>query len=151
MSRSGYCDGDWWDEGDQWRAIRWAGALKRAKEGHRGQAFFREMLAALDAMPVKRLVRSALVCADGCCAMGAVAIARQQDVSGVDPEDPDQVAFALGIASALAADIADRNDDDFGCYGPGNNETPEQRWHRVRGWVLKQIQVRPEELSGATP
>jgi hypothetical protein len=57
MSRSGYCE----DMDDQWAHIRWRGAVTSAIRGRRGQAFLREMLAALDAMPEKRLVAGALV------------------------------------------------------------------------------------------
>lgn len=57
MSRSGYTDDGWDDESAQWAAIRYAGALKSAVRGKKGQAFLRELLAALDAMPVKRLIR----------------------------------------------------------------------------------------------
>lgn len=61
MSRSGYTDDGWDDESAQWAAIRYAGALKSAVRGKKGQAFLRELLAALDAMPVKRLIREHLV------------------------------------------------------------------------------------------
>ena len=46
MSRSGYGD----DIG-QWDLIRWRGAVQSAMCGKRGQAFLKEMLAALDALP----------------------------------------------------------------------------------------------------
>lgn len=51
MSRSGYSD-----DLDSWSMIRWRGAVTSATRGARGQAFFREMLAALDAMPEKKLI-----------------------------------------------------------------------------------------------
>ena len=60
MSRSGYVDADDCDEGEQWRHIRWRGAIKSAIRGKRGQAFLREMLDALDALPQKRLVPNVL-------------------------------------------------------------------------------------------
>jgi hypothetical protein len=50
MGRAGYsedCDG--------WALIRWRGAVTSAIRGKRGQAFLREMLDALDALPVKRI------------------------------------------------------------------------------------------------
>lgn len=56
MSRSGYtedCDG--------WDLIRWRGAVASAIRGKRGQAFLREALAALDAMPEKQLISHDLV------------------------------------------------------------------------------------------
>lgn len=57
MSRSGYTD----DTEDQWSLIRYRGAVASAIRGARGQAFLREMLTALDAMPEKRLISGALV------------------------------------------------------------------------------------------
>lgn len=57
MSRSGYTE----DCDDNWQLIRWRGAVASAIRGKRGQAFLRELLAALDAMPEKRLIADALV------------------------------------------------------------------------------------------
>lgn len=133
MSRSGYtgdCD-------DPLAYGRWQAAVKSAINGRRGQAFFREMVAALDALPVKRLEESVLVCETGCCAMGAVAIARGQDVSAVDPWDRDAVANAFGIAPAMAAEIAFENDEHASWYG--KNETPEERWSRMREWAASKL------------
>ncbi len=56
MSRSGYCD----DIDDPLALGRWRGQVKSATRGQRGQKLLREMLAALDAMPEKRLVSGAL-------------------------------------------------------------------------------------------
>lgn len=66
MSRSGYsydCNG--------WELIRWRGAVASAIRGKRGQEFLRQLLAALDALPNKRLIRDELVTKDGeVCAIG---------------------------------------------------------------------------------
>jgi hypothetical protein len=127
MSRSGYSD-----DCDGWDLIRWRGAVKSALRGKRGQSFLREMAAALDAMPKKRLIESALVREDGeVCAMGAVCKARGLDVSGIDPYDSPVVAGRVGLAHAMVAEIASINDDDFGW----KEETPEDRWMRMRAWV----------------
>ena len=67
MSRSGYSD-----ECDGWDLIRWRGAVASAIRGQRGQAFLREMLSALDAMPEKRLISEELERDGEVCAMGAV-------------------------------------------------------------------------------
>lgn len=56
MSRSGYSEID-----DQWATIRWRGQVASVKRGQKGQAFFRELLAALDALPEKRLISGELV------------------------------------------------------------------------------------------
>lgn len=147
VSRSGYSD-DY--DGDGAPPEFWEAAVKRAVTGKRGQAFMREMLSALDAMPVKALEKSVLVKGTACCAMGAVAIARKLDTSGVDAECTREVGNLLGIARSLAGEIAFHNDDDFGHLAL-SNETPEQRWVRMRAWVAEQIEVRPEELLPLEP
>lgn len=58
MSRSGYSDDDDDDGGS--RLNLWRGAVERAIKGKRGQAFLRELGAALDAMPDKRLTTGEL-------------------------------------------------------------------------------------------
>ena len=137
MSRSGYNDGC-----DGWELNLWRGAVESAIRGKRGQAFLREMRDALDAMPEKRLVAGDLVTPEGeCCAMGAVAIRRGLDVSGVDETERDQVAQAFGIAEALAAEIAFENDEREARWRP---ETPEERWKRMRAWVESQLAATPQ-------
>lgn len=132
MGRSGY--DDYGDE-DPLAYGRWRQAVRRALEGRRGQAFLREMADALDAIPEKQLVDSVLVCPDGCCAMGAVALKRGADTSGVDETERDDVAEFFGIAPAMAAEIAYINDEG----NPLGSESREQRWQRVRDWVARQI------------
>ncbi len=132
MSRSGYSD----DGDDTWALVRWRGAVASAFRGARGQAFLREMAAALDAMPVKELIAHEIVTKDGaCCAMGAVAKARGCPTADLDAYNRGQVAERMGIAEAMCAEIAFENDDDF-CY---SNETPAQRWSRMRRWVDSMI------------
>lgn len=58
MSRSGYSE-DY--DGDHWDLIRWRGAVASSIRGKRGQAFLREALAALDAMPEKKLITGDLI------------------------------------------------------------------------------------------
>ena len=72
MSRSGYDDGCCDDS--NWNLIRWRGAVNSAIRGKRGQSLLREMREAMDAMPDKRLVAEQLVCEDGVCALGTVAV-----------------------------------------------------------------------------
>lgn len=161
MSRSGYSD-DYGDD-DPLALGRWRAAVKSAMRGKRGQAFFREALAALDAMPDKRLIAGELIvdgsqCPVGetpdlivgadelcdrrgkphpmgsCCLLGAVAKVRKIDVSNIDPEDTPTVADKFGIADAMTREIVYWN-DECGEW----NETPEQRWQRMRKWVASQI------------
>lgn len=135
MSRSGYCDSC-----EGWELIMWRGAVESALKGRRGQAFLKEMLAAMDAMPVKRLIAHDLVRPNGeVCAIGSVAVARGTDLSGVEPEcdDSQELANRMGIARAMVKEIEFINDDDF-CYESAS-ETPEQRFARVYKWVKEQI------------
>lgn len=127
MSRSGYVDDDY----DGYLVALWRGAVGSALRGKRGQAFLRELGAALDAMPVKELITGEIVRdSDHVCAIGAVAVARGLDVRNIDDHDGDAVGSAFGIASAMAREIAYENDE----RGP-RAETPAQRWQRMREWV----------------
>ena len=160
MSRSGYSD-----DLDTWDLIRWRGAVKSAIRGKRGQALLREIAAALDAMPVKELAAESLVTADGdYCTLGAVGAARGIDLTLLDPEDPDQVARAFGVAEALVKEIVFHNDEhveedlwvdievcgpmrpyypDFGCHHRTvrvpNERAAEQRWSYMRAWVARHL------------
>ncbi len=122
MSRSGYSD-----DCENWSLICWRGAVTSAIRGKRGQAFLRELLAALDALPEKRLIADELEIKDGAvCAIGAVGKARGIDMSVLDPENMEKVATTFDIADAFAKEIVWVNDE----AGPWK-ETPEQRFIRV--------------------
>lgn len=131
MSRSGYSD-DWCDDNS---GYLYRGAVERAIKGRRGQAFLRELLAALDAMPEKRLIAGELIEDGEACALGVLGTQRGIDMSKMDPEDAKTVAAAFGIAPSMAREIVSENDDDFGW----RTESPEQRWTRMRRWVEDQI------------
>ena len=144
MSRSGYTD----DEAYSGQFAMWRGAVNSAIKGRRGQAFLKEMLAALDAMPVKRLVDDELEKTDmipcshwgmfeahSVCAIGAVGVARGIDMSKIDAHDPDTVAGKFGIARALACEIVYMNDE----LASGKNETPEARFVRMRRWIESEL------------
>jgi hypothetical protein len=163
MSRSGYTD-------DCENLELWRGAVTRAITGKRGQALLRDLLAALDAMPEKTLAADSLVTADGdYCTLGVLGKARGMDLAALDPEDPDQVANAFGIARAMAQEIVylnDEQDDDyeyvyFEVCGPLQwwkerhvsrrvqvADGPARRWKRMRAWVASQIKPRPSKESG---
>ncbi len=124
MSRSGYSD-------DCDNLQLWRNAVNRAILGARGQTFLTRLRVALDAMPVKRLITDEIVNDAGdVCALGAV-----DPSTMVDPYDRDAVARHFGIAPALAAEIVYINDE----AEDGQNETPEQRWIRMRAWVDRQL------------
>ena len=134
MSRSGY--GDDCDEGS---LGLYRGAVQRAIDGKRGQAMLRDLLVALDAMPVKALAVESLVTAEGeFCTLGVLGHARGLMMPPVDPEDFDNEAVArlFGVAPSLIREIVYENDEgDLFCIGVG----PAQRWERMRGWVAAQL------------
>jgi hypothetical protein len=159
MSRHGYTD----DHDDCTVSLAlYMATLARAIRGKRGQLALRDLIAALDAMPQKRLVSSRFRDSDGeCCALGALAVARGvidrlpkltgpwED--GRDPEEDhpegtldtkfdsweirEAVAAALDIAPSLASEVMYQNDD---CGR--SNETPEQRWTRIRAWAARRVE-----------
>jgi hypothetical protein len=133
MSRSGYCD-----DLDHWALIRWRGAVQSAIRGKRGQSFLREMAAAMDALPEKRLVLGELEKDGEVCAIGTVGRARGVDMSAIDPEDRDTVAGAFGVSVALACEIVWMNDEAVW------NETPEQRFARMRAWIAANLAPLPQ-------
>lgn len=132
MSRCGYhddCDYDWWSH------IRWRGQVASAIKGRRGQAFLRELIESLDILPEKRLVKEALEDCGGVCAIGSVGLKRGVNMSGLDPEEPVAIASVFGIASQMVREIEYMNDE--GAW----NETPEQRWARMRNWAAANLKV----------
>src|SRR5271154_3738655 len=106
MSRSGYSD-----DCEGWALIGWRGAVEKAIKGKRGQAFLKEMLAALDAMPDKKLIAEELVTPGGeVCAIGTVMQKRGIDASDIQSDDHDRIAQVMGIAPALVREIECVND-----------------------------------------
>lgn len=136
MSRSGYSY-----DLDQWDLIRWRGAVNSAIKGKRGQAFLRELLAALDAMPKKELITAELEADGAYCALGAVGAARGINMKDIDAYYRQEVAETFGIAEAMAAEIMNENDDG-NCRG---RETPSERWIRMRAWVVEHIQSQEQK------
>jgi hypothetical protein len=142
MSRSGYSD-DWDGEGPP--PEFWRRAVTNAMNGKRGQAFLRELIASLDAMPEKRLIEGALVEKDGaCCALGAVGKARCMADLPVGHREytADEMSERFGIASVMAAEIMYENDDgeNFDNYfSKQRPRTPEERWQHMRKWAEKKL------------
>jgi len=135
MSRSCYTD----DYADAELAL-WCGAVRAAIRGRRGQAFLREMIDALDALPEKKLAADTLMDGPNVCAMGAVALRRGLDLEDIDDYDPEDVAWCFGIAPALAQEIAYENDEAM-----PSTETDEHRWQRMRRWAVSNIQPKEQE------
>jgi hypothetical protein len=140
VSRSGYSDGL-----EHWDLIRWRGAVKAALRGKRGQAFLRELIETLDAMPEKKLAYGRLFppgpIDPDCtlCAMGEVAKRRGLNLRSVDIDEPEEVGDALGIARAMAAEIAYMNDE--ASIIP---ETEERRWQRMHNWAKNNLSPSPQ-------
>ena len=134
MSRSGLSEYEAASQEEQWAFIRFRGAVNSAIKGKRGQAFLRELLAAMDAMPEKKLIAHDLEAGGQFCALGVVGHARGIDMAKINADEPDEVAQAFGIAEAMCQEIAYMNDDGY--Y---HNEPPEQRFRRMRAWVEKKI------------
>jgi hypothetical protein len=163
MSRHGYVD---YEGDDPLAEGRWRGAMVAAKRGKRGQAFFRELIEALDAMPEKALAAHSFVQGGEVCALGAVALKRGIDVSEFEPPndenewddeiDHDALAAKFNVAACLAREVMFKNDDgdqwhweDTGevCNGVRYGETrkyrthdtPEERWQRMRKWAVRNL------------
>lgn len=157
MNRSGFSD----ECDDPLAAGRWTAAVNSSLRGKRGQAFLRELLAALDAMPDKRLIANAAA-KDGCmCTLAVVAAKRGQDLEQLDAYmqgwDWDCLAESLGISEALAREVMYLNDEGVSemdwvrLDGPPDlwGRTPEvytqipdaaeRRWRYMRDWVAKQL------------
>lgn len=137
MGRAGYSE-----DIDNWQLIRWRGAVASSIRGKRGQEFLRELVAALDALPEKRLIAHELVEGKNVCAIGSVGLRRGVDMVKLDPEDSDTIAATFGIADPLVREIEFINDEAV-YYG----DTPEKRWQRVRDWAVSQIKTPAEQVS----
>lgn len=157
MSRHGFVE-DW--DGDDNSSLmmgRWNAQVRSATRGKRGQRFFRDLVAALDAMPEKRLAPNSLETKDGSvCALGCLARQRGVDVKALelgDPytEDPDEgsewedsdwekLSEVFDIAPQLAREVMYNNDEAYA-------KTAEERWAKVRAWAARQIRPTDEELE----
>lgn len=143
MGRAGYSD-----EGDQWDMIRWRGAVESAIRGKRGQAFLKDLRAALDAQPEKKLYEHELQTKEGhSCALGVVGASRGIDMVGWDPEHHAKLSDTFDIADALVREVEFMNDEfpwrrTF--TADEDEQLAPQRWQSMRRWVDEQI---PKEAS----
>ena len=124
MTRSGYSD-------DCPHLGLYRSSVERALAGRRGQAFLTEALAALDALPERRLIADEFTDGADCCLLGAVALARGETLP--NDAEPDELGARLGIAPSMAAELMYVNDE-----WPGP-ESDEQRFERVRGWLVAKL------------
>ena len=165
MSRSGYTDN--YGDDDPIAMGRWRGAVNSAIRGKRGQQTLRAILAALDAMPVKSLAAESLVTEKGeFCALGVLGAQRGIAIDNLDPDDPDEVAEAFGIAPAMVREIVYMNDEAVSEYdlqdvefcGPVRPFYPDygrhtrsvrvsvpdvahKRWVYMREWVAEHLKT----------
>jgi hypothetical protein len=126
MSRSGY------NEDCEYVEL-YRSAVRRAIRGKRGQAFLRELIAALDALSEKKLIADEFERDGEVCALGAVALARamdMRDLNRIYDDNPQVVARRFDIAWSLAAEIMYENDE-----APHLDETDEKRFVRIRHWA----------------
>lgn len=156
MSRfdyDGYDDDDW-----GLQLGRWSARVKAVLGGRPAQAAFKELEAALLAMPEKRLIEGAICDGSGTCAIGEMAVHRRvmagEDRASVleslapevdeygpilDDESGDDTAeFAvanLGITYTLGWLIAEANDEIFGGL------SPEDRWQHMLDWTRRHIKT----------
>ena len=107
MSRSGYSDNCCGPELAMYR-----GQVASAIRGKRGQAFLRDLVDALDALPEKKLIAHELQTAQGVCAIGCVGVKRGVDMHGIDPENHYRLSKTFDIACQLVAEVEFVNDDD---------------------------------------
>lgn len=165
MSRSGYTD----DIDDNWAHIMWRGRVASSIRGKRGQTLLRDLLAALDAMPDKRLYPNNFATASGeYCTLGVLGATRgtkMDDLGDADDGcDEKLVADRFGVAAPLVQEIMYMNDEwvddykfvDVEICGPmrrgypdyGNHRktirmhddtAPHRRWRIMRNWVAEQI------------
>jgi hypothetical protein len=170
MSRHGYIE---FEGEDPLAEGRWRGAMQAAKRGKRGQAFFRDLIEALDEMPVKELAAHSFTRDGEVCSLGALALKRVIDVSEFEPPqgedewddeiDHDALATKFGIAACLAREVMYENDEcdqwhweDTGAVTNGvrygetrpyrTHDTPAERWQRMRAWAVRNL--RPAASGG---
>jgi hypothetical protein len=147
VSRSGLSEND---GDDNWNFIRYRGQVASAIRGKRGQAFLRELRAALLTMPKKELLNGGFSRGGEVCALGSVAlrrklkagIARETALKQLEAEFPEEnnyscagdVAPKFGIADVLAAEIMWTNDSEYGA-----DQSPKGRWKAMYRWVRENI------------
>lgn len=142
MSRLDYGDGDsYWEP---WMDGQQAGALRSATRGKRGQRFLRDLIEALDALPVPELAVGALEDEETgcCCAFGAVRRHRGAEnvPLGFDPtrEDmpPDSLAQPFDVSQTLAWAVVQANEESSTSNTP---DARRRRFKEVRRWAVAKL------------
>jgi len=132
---------------------RYEAAKRSTLRGRRGQAFLRELIAALDALPRPELSAGALGNRrTGCvCALGAVALAQGDSFEDLAKDNgnwsPEDAADWYGISPTLANEIIGANDD----WRDGNSlDVRRSRWRHVRAWAVANL-IEPPQPITTTP
>jgi hypothetical protein len=157
VSRSGYSD-------DCDNLGLWRGAVASSIKGKRGQAFLKEALARLDAMPVKVLVSGELEADGQFCTLGVVGAGRGLDLGKIDTYDHSALTDIFNIAGPLAQEIMYLNDEAVsdnewieveicGPIQPWEHHTKSvcvpdavaghKRWQYMRDWIASSIAAAP--------
>ena len=129
--RCGYTDDD-----DNGSFAMWRGQVASAIRGKRGQAFLRDLIAALDAMPEKELIAHELRKDGAVCALGCLGAARGVALEDIDPEDHETLSETFNIAHQLVQEVEWVNDESGGYW---KTDTPAKRWQRVRDWAAQNL------------
>lgn len=126
---SDYCD-------DDLAMGRWRAQVNNSIRGKRGQAFLKELIAALEAMPKKELIAEELIepISGQVCALGAVGLAKGINIETIDPEDHETLSQKFNITHQLVQEIEYENDE-------GGSRTPEERWKNMLAWAKLQLVV----------
>jgi hypothetical protein len=142
MTRLHYYDDDYWSDPPQEGLA--AGALCSAIRGKRGQRFIRDLVQALDALPLPELAAGALEDEETgcCCAFGAVRRFRGAHAVPLwfhpmeEDMTPGNLAEPFNVSKTLAWAVVQANEDGM----TGNNQSTRRfRWKRVRDWAVRQL------------
>ena len=145
MSRSGYSEDD-----DDGTLGLWRGAVERAIKGKRGQQAINEIIAALDAMPEKKLAAESLINVEGeFCTLGVLGKVRGLSIDQLNPDDWDEVAKAFNIAHAMAREIVYENDEVLDDYIYENIEIcgPFRPWLEHNRFTFYKVSICPDKLA----
>ena len=115
---------------------QWRLAVARAIQRKSGQAFLKEMKAALEALPEKKLLMENLQdeYEDGAVsALGAIGRLRNLKMSNIDPEDYEQIAALFKVPHSLVCEVMYMNYDHWWRL------SPKARYKKVIGWLESQI------------
>ena len=140
MSRAGFGDGD----DSDYPYELWEKTCELALNGKRGQKFLRELVAALDALPEKKLIAGQLKDETGAvCALGAVCVRKHLYTPALEPREDEEylhwppLAGALKISETLVRLVEHENDESD--EWRDHKLTPEERWQHVRQWAKDMI------------